>query len=48
MLPAYHFVFPYARAKKAEEDKLPQIAHFFRAVASAESVYARRHFMRAP
>ncbi len=33
-------------AKKAEEEELPQIAHLFRAVASAESVHARRHFMQ--
>ena len=31
-------------AKKAEEEELPQIAHLFRAVASAESIHARRHF----
>ncbi len=33
-------------AKKAEEEELPQIAHLFRAVASAESVHARRHFVQ--
>jgi len=33
-------------AKKAEMEELPQIAHLFRAVASAESVHARRHFMQ--
>ena len=33
-------------AKKAEDEELPQIAHLFRAVASAESVHARRHFMQ--
>jgi len=31
-------------AKKAEEERLPQIAHLFRAVAAAESVHSRRHF----
>jgi len=31
-------------AKKAEEEELPQIAHLFRAVASAEGVHSRRHF----
>lgn len=31
-------------AKKAEEEDLPQIAHLFRAVATAESVHSRRHF----
>ena len=35
-----------AFAKKAEEEELPQIAHLFRAVASAESVHTRRHFMQ--
>jgi rubrerythrin len=32
-------------AKKAEEEDLPQIAHLFRAVAAAEGVHARRHFV---
>jgi rubrerythrin len=31
-------------AKKAEQEDLPQIAHLFRAVATAESIHARRHF----
>ncbi|MCJ7423290.1 rubrerythrin family protein [Candidatus Bathyarchaeota archaeon] len=31
-------------AEKAEREELPQIAHLFRAVASAESVHSRRHF----
>jgi len=31
-------------AKKAEEEELPQIAHLFRAVATAEGVHSRRHF----
>ena len=31
-------------SKKAEEEDLPQIAHLFRAVASAEGVHSRRHF----
>ncbi|UCE29982.1 MAG: rubrerythrin family protein [Candidatus Bathyarchaeota archaeon] len=31
-------------AKKAEEEDLPQIAHLFRAVATAEGVHSRRHF----
>ena len=31
-------------AKKAESEDLPQIAHLFRAVATAESIHARRHF----
>jgi rubrerythrin len=31
-------------AKKAEQEDLPQIAHLFRAVATAEGVHARRHF----
>jgi rubrerythrin len=30
--------------KKAEEEDLPQIAHLFRAVATAEGVHSRRHF----
>jgi rubrerythrin len=33
-------------AEKAEEEGLPQIAHLFRAVAAAEAVHARRHFMQ--
>ena len=32
-------------ARRAEKEGLPQIAHLFRAVASAEGVHARRHFM---
>jgi rubrerythrin len=32
-------------AKKAEEEELPQIAHLFRAVAAAEGVHSRRHFV---
>lgn len=31
-------------SKKAEEEGLPQIAHLFRAVATAEGVHSRRHF----
>lgn len=31
-------------AEKAEEEKLPQIAHLFRAVATAEGIHSRRHF----
>lgn len=31
-------------AKKAEQEDLPQIAHLFRAVASAEGVHSKRHF----
>jgi len=31
-------------AKKTEEEDLPQIAHLFRAVATAEGIYSRRHF----
>jgi len=31
-------------AKKAEDEGLPQIAHLFRAVATAEGVHSRRHF----
>lgn len=31
-------------AKKAEEEDLPQIAHLFRAVATAEGIHSRRHF----
>jgi len=31
-------------AQKAEEEGLPQIAYLFRAVATSESVHARRHF----
>lgn len=31
-------------AKRAEEEDLPQIAHLFRAVATAEGVHSRRHF----
>jgi len=31
-------------AEKAEREELSQIAHLFRAVASAESVHSRRHF----
>ena len=31
-------------AKKAEQEDLPQIAHLFRAVATAEGVHSRRHF----
>jgi rubrerythrin len=31
-------------AKKAEQEELPQIAHLFRAVATAEGVHSRRHF----
>jgi rubrerythrin len=31
-------------AKKAGEEELPQIAHLFRAVATAEGVHSRRHF----
>src|SRR4030043_8548 len=33
-----------AFAKKAEDEDLPQIAHLFRAVATAEGVHSRRHF----
>lgn len=31
-------------AEKAEKENLPQIAHLFRAVATAEGVHSRRHF----
>lgn len=31
-------------AKKADQEDLPQIAHLFRAVATAEGVHSRRHF----
>ena len=31
-------------AKKAEDENFPQIAHLFRAVATAEGVHSRRHF----
>ncbi len=31
-------------AEKAGEEDLPQIAHLFRAVATAEAVHSRRHF----
>ena len=31
-------------AKRAEEEDLPQIAHLFRAVATAEGIHSRRHF----
>lgn len=31
-------------SEKAEEEGLPQIAHLFRAVATAEGVHSRRHF----
>lgn len=31
-------------AEKAEEEGLPQIAHLFRAVATAEGIHSRRHF----
>jgi rubrerythrin len=31
-------------ARKAEEEDLPQIAHLFRAVATAEGIHSRRHF----
>jgi rubrerythrin len=31
-------------AKKAKEEELPQIAHLFRAVATAEGIHSRRHF----
>jgi rubrerythrin len=31
-------------AKKAEDEELPQIAHLFRAVATAEGIHSRRHF----
>jgi len=31
-------------AEKAEKEGLPQIAHLFRAVATAEGVHSRRHF----
>jgi rubrerythrin len=31
-------------AKKAEEEELPQIAHLFRAIATAEGIHSRRHF----
>jgi rubrerythrin len=31
-------------AEKAEKESLPQIAHLFRAVATAEGVHSRRHF----
>jgi len=31
-------------AKKASDEELPQIAHLFRAVATAEGVHSRRHF----
>jgi len=31
-------------ARKAEEEDLPQIAHLFRAVATAEAIHSRRHF----
>ncbi len=39
---AYQRLFMFAR--KAEEEELPQIAHLFRAVATAEGVHSRRHF----
>jgi len=39
---AYQRLLMFAR--KAEEEELPQIAHLFRAVATAEGVHARRHF----
>lgn len=39
---AYQRLLMFAR--KAEEEELPQIAHLFRAVASAEGVHSRRHF----
>lgn len=39
---AYQRLLMYA--KKAEEEDLPQIAHLFRAVATAESIHSRRHF----
>ena len=32
-------------AKKAEKEDLPQIAHLFRAVAAAEGIHSRRHFV---
>lgn len=31
-------------SKKADEEDLPQIAHLFRAVATAEGIHSRRHF----
>ena len=31
-------------AKRAEKEGLPQIAHLFRAVATAEGVHSKRHF----
>ncbi len=31
-------------AKRADEEDLPQIAHLFRAVATAEAIHSRRHF----
>jgi rubrerythrin len=31
-------------AKKAEAEDLPQIAHLFRAIATAEGIHSRRHF----
>jgi rubrerythrin len=39
---AYQRLLMFAR--KAEEEELPQIAHLFRAVATAEGVHSRRHF----
>jgi rubrerythrin len=39
---AYQRLLMFAR--KAEEENFPQIAHLFRAVATAEGVHSRRHF----
>ena len=39
---AYQRLFMFAR--KAEQESFAQIAHLFRAVATAEGVHSRRHF----
>ncbi len=39
---AYQRLLMFAR--KAERESFPQIAHLFRAVATAEGVHSRRHF----
>lgn len=40
---AYQRLLMFAR--RAEDEDLPQIAHLFRAVAAAEGVHSRRHFV---
>lgn len=39
---AYQRLLMFAR--KADQEELPQIAHLFRAVSTAEGIHSRRHF----